>query len=118
MKMPVPHVRQTKTSLGHSIPLGSGAIHLLPKAEYDALVNEIRSLRAIVDELQNQNNSAAYEITEMSDHDAKIAIAQYFKDHDGDAIYPSDVAAALKLDYQQTKSAMDDLVKEGAIAPA
>lgn len=54
----------------------------------------------------------------MSDHDAKIAIAQYFKDHDGESIYPSDIAAALRLDYQQAKSVMNELLKEGAIAPA
>lgn len=118
VNVPIPHIRQTETSLGHMDPLGSWALQLLPKVEYDALMNEVRSLRTIVGELQNQSNSAVYEITGMSDREAKVAIAQYFKDHDGDAIYPSDVASALKLDYQQTKSVMDDLVREGAIVPA
>ena len=51
----------------------------------------------------------------MADSDMKTKIHDYFKSHHGEVLYPSDVAEALDLDYEQVKKAIEALERDGAI---
>ena len=55
-------------------------------------------------------------LREISPGQAKTEIKQYFKEHDGETIYPSDIVEALSIDYLETEKAFEELKNEGLIA--
>ena len=55
-------------------------------------------------------------LREISSGQAKTEIKQYFKEHDGETIYPSDIVEALNIDYLEIEKAFEELKNEGLIA--
>lgn len=52
----------------------------------------------------------------LSKAQAKNEIRAYFAQHDGQVVYPSDIAEKLNLDYDSVLAAINELEKEGKIA--
>ena len=78
-------------------------------AGIDDLSRRIEALEGRLEEVP------AIELRELPDGDAKSEIKNYFESHHRTVLYPSDVAEALRLDYEQVTTLLEQLEKEGAI---
>lgn len=86
------------------------------KMENAKLEAENKGLRAKVVAMQATNSAEKFvEIREIPSDQAKEEIRAFFKAHDGEAIYPSDVMEALSLDYDLVYEICEELEKEGAV---
>ena len=94
--------------------LYSECLHL--KAVNAELRAENESLMAKVVAMQATNSAEKIlEIREIPRDQAKEEIRAFFKAHDGEAIYPSDVMEALSLDYDLVYEICEELEKEGMV---
>jgi len=55
------------------------------------------------------------EIREIPRKQAKDEIRAFFKSHDGETIYPSDIMEALALDYDLVYEICEELEEEGKV---
>jgi hypothetical protein len=86
------------------------------EAENAKLKAENVALSAKVDAMQLTNSAEKFmEIREIPRDQAKEEVRAFFKAHDGEAIYPSDVMEALSLDYDLVYEICEELEKEGKI---
>jgi len=86
------------------------------KAENAKLKAENEGLRAKVVAMQATNSAEKFlEIREIPRDQAKEEIRAFFKAHDGETIYPSDVMEALSLDYDLVYEICEELEKEGMV---
>jgi len=86
------------------------------RAENAKLKMENEGLRAKVVAMQATNSAEKFlEIREIPRDQAKEEIRAFFKAHDGEAIYPSDVMEALSLDYDLVYEICEELEKEGMV---
>jgi len=86
------------------------------KAVNAELRAENESLMAKVVAMQATNSAEKIlEIREIPRDQAKEEIRAFFKAHDGEAIYPSDVMEALSLDYDLVYEICEELEKEGMV---
>ena len=58
---------------------------------------------------------AEVEIREIDGDQAKKEIAAFFAAHDGETIFPSDVSADLRLDYDLVCQLIEQLEAEGSV---
>jgi len=80
----------------------------------DDIVERLANIEAKVEALTEPE---VQEIrSDVTDDVAKAEIRQFFSDHDGSSIYPSDVARALSLDYWLVSRLIDVLEEEGKIS--
>ena len=56
------------------------------------------------------------EVRDLSDADAKREIGAHFKKHHGEVFYPSDIAEAMCLDYDQVVRVLEELERGESIA--
>jgi hypothetical protein len=86
------------------------------RMENARLKAENEGLRAKVVAMQATNSAEKFlEIREIPRDQAKEEIRAFFKAHDGEAIYPSDVMEALSLDYDLVYEICEELEKEGMV---
>jgi cell division protein FtsB len=86
------------------------------RAENAKLKAENESLKAKVVAMQATNSAEKFlKIREIPKDQAKEEIRAFFKKHDGEAIYPSDVMEALYLDYDLVYEICEELEKEGMV---
>jgi hypothetical protein len=85
------------------------------------LYNEVIRLRIENQQLREQvaamqaDNAVMLEIREIPRDQAKDEIRQFFKDHHGEKIYPSDIMESLALDYDLVYEICEELEKDGEI---
>ena len=84
---------------------------------YQARTDEINELKNEVAQLKKAIEPEPLQIREISDAKAKSEVRAFFKEHDGEEIYPDDVAEVLNIDLMQAVRVCDALAKEGKIAP-
>jgi hypothetical protein len=102
-----------------------GIVHFSPSSSVDMLqqtLEENLSLRQTVQTLQSQmaviSSALGLDQTEPRDITkalAKREIRTYFREHDGEEIYPDDIADVLNLDLMQVITVCDELEKDGRI---
>lgn len=91
------------------------------------LTEEITKLRTAIEGLSeriaemnapNDDRSGAERIPRagISEDSAKQAIKAYFEARHGDTVYPSDVADALNLDYDNVVRLIGELERDGRVA--
>ncbi len=105
--------------------VGLGFVHYSPSSSVDMLqqtLEENLSLRQTVQTLQSQmaviSSVLGLDQTEPRDITkalAKREIRTYFREHDGEEIYPDDIADVLNLDLMQVITVCDELEKDGRI---
>ena len=98
------------------VGVGVGDVGALLKA-YQAITDEINELKTEIAQLKNAIEPEPPQIREISDAKAKSEVRAFFKEHDGEVIYPDDVAEALNIDLMQAVRVCEALTKEGKIAP-
>jgi DNA-binding MarR family transcriptional regulator len=54
-------------------------------------------------------------IEDLTVEEARGKILEYYKEHEGESIYPDDVADELGLDLKITMQAVKELMKEGSL---
>ena len=64
------------------------------------------------------NEMLVIEVRDVSDSVAKPEIKTFYSEHHGEALYPDEVATALKLDVSQVVRLCRELAKEGEIGEA
>ncbi|MBU4233909.1 MAG: hypothetical protein KKD99_04325 [Proteobacteria bacterium] len=86
------------------------------RAENAKLKAENEGLRAKVVAMQATNSAEKFlEIREIAREQAKEEVRAFFKEHHGEAIFPSDVMEALSLDYDLVYEICEELEREGAV---
>lgn len=90
------------------------------RMENAKLEAENKALRAKVVAMQATNSAERpeerlLEIREIPREQAKEEVRIYFKQHHGEAIYPSDIMEALSLDYDLVYEICEELEKEGMV---
>ncbi len=83
---------------------------------YQAITDEINELKKEVAQLKSAIEPEPPQIREISDAKAKSEVRAFFNEHDGEVIYPDDVAEVLNIDLMQAVRVCDALAKEGKIA--
>lgn len=92
---------------------------LISRRAYDSILEELNALRNRVADLEAASRvDDMCDFREITNRKAKAEIAKYFREHDGENLYPSDVSRALSLPYDQVAAMMDKLTAEGKIGPA
>ncbi|MBN1762269.1 MAG: hypothetical protein JW878_04220 [Methanomicrobia archaeon] len=81
---------------------------------------EVNILKDKVDELETKSGSMPVnfriiEVKEATVEEAREKIFEYYKEHEGESIYPDDVADELGLDLKITMQAVKELMKEGSL---
>lgn len=83
---------------------------------HQALADEINELKKEIAQLKIAIEPEPPQIREISDAKAKSEVRAFFNEHDGEVIYPDDVAEVLNIDLMQAVRVCDALAKEGKIA--
>ena len=107
---------QVVAGVGVGVGVGVGDVGTLLKA-YQAITDEINELKTEIALLKNAIEPEPPKIRAISDAKAKSEVRAFFKEHDGEVIYPDDVAEVLNIDLMQAVRVCDALAKEGKIAP-
>jgi hypothetical protein len=81
---------------------------------------EVSILKDKVDELETKSESMPVsfriiEVKEVTVEEARGKILEYYKEHEGESIYPDDVADELGFDLKITMQAVKELIKEGKL---
>jgi hypothetical protein len=84
----------------------------IKKAE--ALLHRLETICARLEGIGHSPNESP-EPREISDAEAKAEIKNIFDSHNGEVLYPSDVAHQLNLDYDTVVRLLDELEAEGRI---
>ena len=101
----------------HAPSVDSDVVKLLLNQNQDDR-NRITTLEREVAELRDVVGLKEPEIRSVSRAQAKKEIKAYFEKHDGETVFPSDVAEALTLDYDLVVELIDELETNGQIAKA
>lgn len=107
----------------HTLEIGNPSeanfVTLVPdyvERRIEELEEKNKDLECKIFKLEQALTGNVIEIRAITNDSAMQEISAYFKKHDGEAIYPSDIAEELRLDYDQVKQAIAKLEKEGKIA--
>lgn len=101
----------------YPVVAGVGVDHLgMLLKSHQAITNEINELKKEIAQLKNAIEPEPAKIRAISDAKAKSEVRAFFKEHDGEVIYPDDVAEVLNIDLMQAVRVCDALAKEGKIA--
>ncbi len=87
---------------------------------------EVGALGSLLDQLHQLNKRVAtleasvleYDLREVTVMQAKKEIAAFFEKNHGETIFPSDVANALRIDYDLVLKVVEELEEEGEVAEA
>lgn len=97
----------------------SGLIVVYDKAtseKMDSLQEDLRVLSQRMTAIEKEKAELpVIELRDLTNAKAKDEIRGYFELHDGETIYPSDVAEALMIDYDQVKMLLMQLEADGAV---
>ncbi len=86
------------------------AQNIMLKMENQKLRQELRAAKGSQSEFEK-----IIELRDISRNQAKSEITQFFKNHHGDVIYPSDIAEALNLSYILVGEIIEQLEDAGQI---
>ena len=102
-------------NLGRSVPVDifRQALH-----ENLSLRQEVRVLKNQVAQLMSAVGLDQPESRKIKKSEAKREVAAYFEAHPDQTIYPSDVTAALNLEYDLVLDVIEQLENEGQVAKA
>ena len=81
------------------------------RARIEALETQVADLRSTIE-------STYPDPREIPKAQEKKEILEYFESHDGETIYPSDLAEELRIDYDVVCSVIDALAADGEITEA
>lgn len=113
------HQRTGSTSMyrvGAPVVTGVDVDHLgMLFRAHQAITAEMNELKREIAQLKNAIEPEPLQIREISDAKAKSEVRAFFNEHDGELIYPDDVAEVLNIDLMQAVRVCDALAKEGKI---
>lgn len=95
-------------------PTNVGAVSVVEQVA--KLVRKVALLEQHIMHLeQGLLGAKAVTVKTMSKADGLMAVKQYFEAHDGEVIYPSDVASALGVSYEDASDWVTTLAAEGKV---